>query len=226
VSRPLCGECFISAVMTSSGCQECPLERVIIPARNAAITVTVLIVSLSWFWYSWSPFFPSVGVFTSRIAQRLYQTSKKNSMVSNLISKCTSLLKTSSLLQYLKIFISYLQVISSFLGFQVTWPSSIVHLMLWCKVTFNFSILSLPGVSCLWKELGYNSKLMTYTLVPLVLGIMLFMPVLLISILQYFKKNLSEEKKKTRVIIEDRFWNAIMFMSFLVRKSKSFYFFQ
>jgi hypothetical protein len=203
--------------MTTKGCQECPSEQEIQPIRNAVFAVAIFVLSLFWFWYSWSPFFPTVGAYMNRVALFFCKLSTKASdFPFELIS---------SLLQYFKIFISYLQVMSSFLGFHVAWPSSILGAMMWCKATFNFSLLSLPGISCLWKGLGYNSKLTTYTLVPIGLGFMLLMPVLLISILKSVQRS-SEEKTlfmKKCSIIQDRFWNAIMFMFFLVSCSKIFH---
>jgi hypothetical protein len=216
--RPLCGMCNISAVMTTKGCQECPTEEVTLPLRNAAIVVIVFIVTLFWFWYSWSPFFPALGDKLSRIFLSLYQASDKASKVTNLVRKINFQNQRLRLTQYFKIAISYLQVMSSFLGLHVAWPSSIVGAMMWCKVTFNFNLLSLPGISCLWKSIDYNSKLIVYTLTPLCLGTMLLGPFLLIKMLKRKKTNPEElgpfmEKYST---IADRFWNAVMLICFLV----------
>jgi hypothetical protein len=88
--------------------------------------------------------------------------------------------------------------------------------MMWCKVIFNFNVLSLPGVSCLWKGIAYNSKLMVYTLVPLVLAIMLWMPVLVLSVLKYARQ--TPVDNQISIVVHDRFWNAIMFTCFMVFK--------
>ena len=198
ICRSLCAECLDSFVMTSKGCQECPSEEVIQPLRSIAITLTLILVSLFWFLYSWSPFFPSVGAYWSRMVACIFdlwtsKTSENASKMSEWILNLASWMEKLRLLQYLKIFISYLQVMSAFLGFHVAWPSAIVSAMMWCKVTFNFSLFSLPGVSCLWKGLGYNSKIIMYTLTPLVFGFMFWMPVLLISLLKYASRGAEEQ---------------------------------
>jgi hypothetical protein len=209
--------------MTSSGCQECPSEEIILPLRNAAIALAIFVLSLFWFSYSWSPFFPSLGTDVSRLLICMYKFSEsklsgKTKEVSAFILKSMASIQKLRPLQYFKIFVSYLQVVSSFLGFHVAWPSSIVSAMIWCKVIFNFNLLALPGVSCLWKGLGYNSKLMIYTLIPLVIGFLLWMPVLLTSIMKYTKLHSIEQNRFNNIcaIVRDRFWNAIMFMCFMV----------
>jgi hypothetical protein len=207
--------CSETGVMTTNGCQECPSEAVIAPARNLAIAVVMIFVSLFWFWYSWSPFFPAVGIYMNKLVLSCYEKSTKASKVSDLVSNGLDWIQRLRLTQYFKIVISYLQVMSSFLGLNVAWPSSILSAMMWCKVTFNFSLLSLPGISCLWRNMDYDSKLMSYTLIPLGLAVMLFSPVLLISFLKHNKQS-SMDELKVFSLIQDRFWQAIMFMLFLV----------
>jgi hypothetical protein len=207
--------------MTSSGCRECPPEEIISPLRNVAILLITLVASLFWFWYSWSPFFPSIGAFLSRKVILIYKkfmstSSGKSSKIFGLILQALDTIQQLRPLQYFKLFVSYLQVMSSFLGFHVTWPASIASVMMWCKVIFNFNVLSLPGVSCLWKGIAYNSKLMVYTLVPLVLAIMLWMPVLVLSVLKYARQ--TPVDNQISIVVHDRFWNAIMFTCFMVFK--------
>jgi hypothetical protein len=209
--------------MTSRGCQACPSEEIIQPLRSVAITLVMVVVSLFWFWYSWSPFFPSVGAYMNRIVVFIFEkltskTSENAKQMSEWSLKLIDSMKSLRIPQYFKIFIGYLQVMSSFLGFHVAWPSIMVNAMMWCKVTFNFNLFSLPGLSCLWKGLGYNTKLMLYTLIPLVLGFMFWMPVFFISVLKHVKRSSEEQHLFTKIcsIVQDRFWNAIMIMCFLV----------
>ena len=210
--------------MTTKGCQECPSEEEIAPIRNTALAVGLSVLSIFWFWYSWSPFFPSVGALMNKIVLLLYgkttEASEKASRISDFVSKCVLVIHKLKLPQYFKIFVSYLQVMSSFMGFHVAWPSSILNAMMWCKATLNFSVLSLPGVSCLWRDLDYNTKLMTYTVIPLAFSFMLLGPVLLILMLRLLTSNRNSEYQalfeKTSSLVYDRFWNALMFMIFLV----------
>ena len=104
------------------------------------------------------------------------------------------------------------------MGFHVAWPSSILNAMMWCKATLNFSVLSLPGVSCLWRDLDYNTKLITYTVIPLAFSFMLLGPVFLILMLRLLNRNSEDQAlfEKTSSLVLDRFWNALMFMIFLV----------
>jgi hypothetical protein len=213
-------------VMTSYGCQKCPSEEVISPLRNVAITIGMVVVLVLWFWYSWSPFFPSVGAFMNSIVilLSLYddstESSDKASTLSELLVIFMVAVEKFRIIQYSKIFISYLQVMSSFVEFHVNWPPAILNAMLWCKVTFNFSLLSMPGVSCLWRGLDYNTKLVSYTIIPVGLGVMLFLPLLIVFLLDWFPRS-SENQilfMRTSVVIKDRCWNAVMFVCFLVRK--------
>jgi hypothetical protein len=216
--RPVCGVCSETHVMTTKGCQECPSEAVIAPLRNFAIAVVMIFICLFWFWYSWSPFFPAVGTRLNKLVLGLFDTttsaSDKALTFSDLVSKGLDLIQTLRLTQYLKIAIGYLQITSSFLGLHVAWPSSILTAMLWCKATFNFSMLSLPGISCLWRNMVYDIKLMSYTLIPLGLAVMLYGPVLLLDILQRCKQISKNDAQFS--LIQDRFWQAIMFMLFMV----------
>jgi hypothetical protein len=206
VYRILCDECLDSAVMTTEGCQECPPEELIRPIRNSVFASTMLILLALWFWYSWLPFFPSMEDYISKFFFILTKPKQKSDLDQSYFT--SSFKQRIRLLHYVKVLVSYLQVISTFVGFQVPWPSSLSSAMMWCKVTFNFRILSLPGVSCLWKGMEHNTKLMIYTLVPLGLGFMLWMPVLV----TFVKKPSSNQES----LIQDRFWNAIMLLCFLV----------
>jgi hypothetical protein len=216
--RPVCGLCSKTHVMTTKGCQECPSEAVIAPLRNLAIAIGMIFITLFWFLYSWSPFFPTVGTCMNKLFICLLKTtgfaSDKSSKVSNRVSEGLDLIQRLRLTQYLKIVIGYLQIMSSFLGLHVAWPSSILTAMMWCKATFNFSLLSLPGISCLWQNMDYDSKLMAYTLIPLCLAAMLYGPVLLITFLNPNKKYSKKEAQFS--LIQDRFWQALMFILFLV----------
>jgi hypothetical protein len=225
--RLICSECSISSVMTAYGCEECPSEEMIEPLRNAAISIGITVLSVLWICYFWSPFLPSVGTYMSKscvsFCDKSISASDTFSNLSEFLAKCMVVVAKLRLAQYSKIFISYLQVMSSFMGFHVEWPPAILGAMIWCKVTFNLSILSLPGVSCLWKGLQYNSKLVAYTAIPLCIGLMFFIPLFTVSMLEYIQRNPEEQKRFLRKsgIVKDRSWGAIMLLCFLV--SRSFY---
>jgi hypothetical protein len=226
--RPICGECSISGVMTTYGCQLCPTEEVIAPIRNAAIAFGIALISVLWFWYSWSPFFPSVETCMSRIFLSIFEkanAASEKSEIAEFLMKCMEAAQKLRLAQYSKIFISYFQVLSSFMGFHVPWPPMILSVMIWCKAIFNLSLLSMPGVSCLWKGLQYNSKLVAYTAIPLGLGLMLLLPLLVVSILECSQRNAEERNNFMRIsaLVKDRSWNAIMLVCFLVSYHSNYY---
>jgi hypothetical protein len=218
VPRPICGVCLASGVMTSYGCQPCPPEEIIAPIRNVALAIGIAAISVLWFWYSWSPLFPSVGHCISRIEFCLCQKAEEKSKLAEFLATCMEAVEKLRLAQYSKIFISYFQVMSSFVGLNVPWPPVILSCMVWCKTVFNVCFLSMPGVSCFWKGLEYNSKLVAYTVIPLCLGFMLFLPLLVVSILESLQRNAEEQKLflRTSTVIKDRSWNAILLVCFLV----------
>jgi hypothetical protein len=203
--------------MTTQGCKECPSEEVIKPFRNAALGIVITVGLLLWFWYSWSPFFPSIGEKMSKmmvaVASRIMKQSGNVSKISEIITAGLEYSGKLRLPQYFKIFVSYLQVMSSFMDFHVPWPALLLNAMLWCKATFNFNILAMPGVSCLWKGLHYNDKLVAYTIVPLGFTLMLFLP---LTAIFFLKKNQVQVDRQIVVIIKDRCWNAVMILCFLV----------
>jgi hypothetical protein len=204
--------------MTTHGCQLCPSEEVIRPLRNVASTFAVVLGLVLWFLYSWSPFFPRIGAEMSRImiaVTRPFLKSGKVSGLSKFVTNGIHYLGKLRLPQYFKIFISYLQVMSSFMDFYVPWPAVLMNAMLWFKATLNFNVLSMPGVSCLWKGLHYNDKLVSYTAVPLGLIFMLFIPLLAIFILKKCQVQMDKDMIAT---VQDRCWNAVMFLCFLVRE--------
>ncbi len=110
-------------------------------------------------------------------------------------------------------------MLAAFSSFQVDWPTILINAMLWLRSTINFSILSLPGASCLWKTIQYRQKLLFYTIGPLVLVLFLILPVLVahLRILLTSPHSARKESRKIRFeLVLDRFWNGIMLVSFLL----------
>eukprot|EP00291_Cryptomonas_curvata_P017050 CAMPEP_0172169214 /NCGR_PEP_ID=MMETSP1050-20130122/10581_1 /TAXON_ID=233186 /ORGANISM="Cryptomonas curvata, Strain CCAP979/52" /LENGTH=1462 /DNA_ID=CAMNT_0012840247 /DNA_START=2726 /DNA_END=7114 /DNA_ORIENTATION=+ len=221
---PVCGVCRPGWAFTSSGCVLCPSEDRIAPIRNAAIVLFLFCFCIVWYRVSWRALFPRIWIlnwiyekalkwFSAYLgaldgvdnAQVLISSiGEKIKLVSNLASKY-------NVTQYVKIMISYFQVLSSFVSFQVEWPSLLVNIMVWLKVTFNFAILELPGLSCLWAGIAFQSKLLAYTIVPLTLALLFLLPV----IVEFCIKCIGKESASYRTTV-DFFWNNIMFLAFLV----------
>jgi hypothetical protein len=154
----------------------------------------------------------------SRIEYCIFKKAEEKSKLAEFLATCMEAVGKLRLAQYSKIFISYFQVMSSFVGLNVPWPPIILSCILWWKTIFNFNFFSMPGVSCFWRGLQYNSKLVAYTVIPLCLGLMFFLPLLVVSMLESLQRNAEQQKHflRTSTVIKDRSWNAIMLLCFLV----------
>ena len=227
---PVCGLCPATGVMTTQGCEFCPSEDEVALLRNMAIVVASIAFALFWVWFSWSPYFPVVEEYLGRIFCVCYAKGTQARELEEKVQKWFRLLKTAQekaaeikLPQYFKIFVGFFQVMSSFLTFQVKWPDTLLNAMIWLKATINFGLLSLPGVSCLWKTISYRRKLQVYTLSPLILLALLALPVgiAFISVklskqdtVRNQKRAISRKKKFGAAL--DRFWNGVMFTAFML----------
>jgi hypothetical protein len=120
---------------------------------------------------------------------------------------------SQDLLPYLKLFITFFQVLSSFISFQVVWPSFLLNIMSWIKGTLFLDVVALPGLSCLWRGVSFQSRLMTYTLGPLAVVLFLLVPVPAGIMLARFIST-SYGQRLERVI--SAAWKNIMFWVFLI----------
>jgi hypothetical protein len=216
--------------MTTQGCKVCPPDDVVEPLRNMAIVVASIAFLIFWVWFSWSPYFPVVEEYLNQILCVCYKRGNQAQKFAKKVNNGFGLLKTVQdkaaelqLPQYFKIFVGFFQVTSSFLTFQVKWPGTFLNAMMWLKATINFSVLSLPGVSCLWKSISYRSKLLFYTLSPLILVALLALPVGIVFIgVKQSKQDTTRNKEKAISrrkqvgAILDRFWNGVMFTAFML----------
>jgi hypothetical protein len=226
---PVCGLCPDTGVMTTQGCRECPEEEVVAPLRNIAIVLAFFAFILFWLWFSWSPFFPSIGNVMYRVAGFCWNDDmdKKGKIALRLREMYEAAQKLArkaaevKLPQYFKIFVGFFQVTSSFMSFQVKWPGTFLDALMWLKATINFSVLSLPGVSCLWKTISYRRKLLVYTLAPLFFIFLLAVPVGIALVRVWStRKNAPKSKVISRrrrcSATLDRFWNGVMFIAFML----------
>jgi hypothetical protein len=225
---PVCGLCDITGVMTTRGCQPCPPEETIAPIRTVSIVIVSIIFLLFWIWFSWTPFFPDLGNLLGKAIFCLKYIGEKGGnlkeKLENLYSAFTTLKEWSDKFkfpQYFKIFVSFFQVTSSFISFQVQWPPTLLSALTWLKATVNFSVLALPGVSCIWRTISYRQKLLTYTISPLVFVALLGLPSLVgmtRNRIWTIKPGGSEYSTYKQRLDEtlDRFWNGVMFSAFML----------
>ena len=225
---PVCGLCDITGVMTTRGCQLCPSEETIAPIRLVSIMIALTIFLLAWIWFSWTPFFPNLGELLGKVVFCLKYFHEKGGDFKEKAEKLYSGIKTLKewadkikFPQYFKIFVGFFQVTSSFISFHVKWPPALLSALTWLKATINFSVLALPGVSCMWRTILYRQKLLTYTVFPLVFVALLGLPSLVGMAINWIKgmdpegiRHLRRKKRLDETL--DRFWNGVMFFAFML----------
>jgi hypothetical protein len=115
------------------------------------------------------------------------------------------------IIQYLKLYVSYFQVMSSFLTFSVKWPDLLRNSMLWVKGTLFLDVLQLPGLACLWTGISFKQRILTYTLGPLVVSLCLVMPCIFGWLAGY-----RTSRPQQWEAASDAAWKNIMYWVFLV----------
>jgi hypothetical protein len=232
----VCGLCPSGWAMTSTGCMSCPEERELAPYRNAAIAIFAVFCFLAWFVLSWKPMFPTKvqneidqkGAKISKLKEKIQDWSKRIKSWQKILNKYRKKFKgllgkdaqdqlksltRDRITQYLKLYISFSQVVSSFLTFHVQWPSLLLSTMAWIKGTLFLDIVQLPGLSCLWAGVNFEQKLFTYTLGPLVVVAAFLVPVVFAWAAGYSRK---KELAPVWDALSDAAWRNVMFWIFLV----------
>merc|ERR1719174_1258730 len=69
--------------------------------------------------------------------------------------------------QFVKIYVTFLQILGSFDMFDITWPPLFTAIITWIKGTFKFDVMRVPALSCLWSGVTFMASLRTYTLSPI-----------------------------------------------------------
>lgn len=85
-----------------------------------------------------------------------------------------------ALVQYLKIFIAYLQVLGSFVAFQVTWPGLVGDTLLLLNTfgdLIKIDLLEFPGVACLWVSYSYEFRFHVKMIIPIAISVLLAFPI-------------------------------------------------
>ena len=128
----------------------------------------------------------------------------------------------------------------SFFNFDIEWPDILANFLhgvarLTTFVTFDF--VQLPGLGCLTK-MPYDTKILVMTILPFLIGLAMWTPVLVLWCRFRWSKSRSEKpstddllfdpvrsrkESKAQIILEDRlkkttthFWNNILTWLFLV----------
>ena len=117
--------------------------------------------------------------------------------------------------QFLKILLTYFQILGSFTMFTIEWPQVALDLIVYFKNIGKIAdIFTLPNISCILAGYSdFDSTLKLYTLAPLVLIFMMSWPVLLAaSPLRGYKSDGHYRWRHTL----DRFWTNVMFVLFII----------
>lgn len=117
--------------------------------------------------------------------------------------------------QHLKIFISFVQVLGSFVGLQVEWPPVLIKFMQDVGSAFQFNIVQLPKLSCLWASVDFQQTLIFTTVGPLLMIVLLGIP-LCICLLKAKYVGWTDALSEQFVGLEDQFFTNLLFMSFLI----------
>ena len=120
---------------------------------------------------------------------------------------------------YLKLYVTFFQILSSFMTFGVTWPPLLLSMMKWLKSTIFLDVLTLPGLSCLWNGVSFKSRLLTYTLAPLAVIFCLILPVCYSYLRSWCRnpRNGNENApSKTHLAVVNAAWKNLMLWLFLI----------
>ena len=224
--------------MTSTGCLSCPGDDEITPLRNVAIALFVIACAVIWFFFSWKP------LLSSAAQKAMDQTEQQASSFKEKAQKCTDKIKmvhekaekfrekleklagqdivhqlkkltVDRITQYLKLYISFFQILASFMTFHVTWPSLLLKTMTWLKGTLFLDVVQLPGLSCLWKGVNFQQRLLTYTLGPLCAVTAFLVPVVFAWASGYQTSREKVHNIKWQAV-SNAAWKNVMFWVFLV----------
>ena len=110
--------------------------------------------------------------------------------------------------QYLKIIMTYFQILGSFTMFTIQWPPIAYTMIVWFKQNFKFELLQMPGLSCVLA--GYSSfenTLFMYTIGPLIFIVALALP-MLAAIVRGYRASGSYRWRHS----QDKFWTKCVLL--------------
>jgi len=116
---------------------------------------------------------------------------------------------------HLKILVSYVQVLGSFVSFNVEWPSALTTLMNDVSSLLQFNVVELPKLSCLWASITFERTLVATTAGPIAIAFLFALPIFFC----WFKAlcfGWTPERLAAWEAVLDRFFNNILFGAFLI----------
>jgi hypothetical protein len=238
---PLCGSCSAGFAMTTEGCSAtiCPSEEELRPIRAIAFSAGALMLLIIWFIVSWRPVVPEVEFAIARLLQSMTfllawclcfndaqsEGTQSASICSNFMEQIVepfvwlgnkiqafqSWWQGNKGGQYLKIYVTCLQILSSFNIYTVQWRAAFLACMNFVRGTVKFDFIKLPSLSCLWNGVSWTSTLYTYTLTPLALILALGIPVV-----TALWRGLHRTARKRWDDAVDRFYRNLIFALFIL----------
>jgi hypothetical protein len=116
--------------------------------------------------------------------------------------------------QYLKILLTYMQVLGSFTMFSVEWPPELLFFLVGIKGVIKLDIFSFPSFACLGTGIRFEYKVVAYTLTPLFITVLIYFPVPVARLRGYSDKDHPEHSRSG--LVQDKFWTNLMFMLFVL----------
>ena len=116
---------------------------------------------------------------------------------------------------HLKIIVSYVQVLGSFVSFNVEWPSALTALMSDIGNLMQFNAVELPKLACLWAGLSFERTLIFTTAGPLAIAFLLAVPVAACR-LTALCRGWTPERRQAWEAVQDRFYSNLLFGAFLI----------
>ena len=229
---PVCGYCQAGFVMETAGCSNevCPSEEELAPWRYALMVSVGTVVLLLYIGLACRPVLPELDWLIARALQGLVGMGSAcvcfrdthgdtGEGAGEIMGLATSFMnggrwflgnlkqggawwKENQAGQYLKILITYFQILGSFTMFTIQWPDIAFTMITSFKTAVKFELVQMPGLSCVLA--GYSSfenTLYMYTIGPLIFIIALALP-MLAAIFRGYKKSGSYRWRHS----QDKFW--------------------
>jgi len=139
-------------------------------------------------------------------------------LISNMfggLSWLSEFVEKNKLSVHLKIIVSYVQVLGSFVSFNVEWPAGLTALMNDVSSLMQFNVIELPKMACLWAGISFERTLIFSTAGPVALVILFGLP-LLACRLKALCNGWTPERLEAWEKLLDRFYQNVLFGAFLI----------
>jgi uncharacterized membrane protein (DUF485 family) len=186
--------------MNSDGCsaEPCPSEEELRELRVMVVVIVTVIFLIAYFTLAWRPVLPEWDWILGRALQGISACLSQFVCFGDaqgdvgggvlevvrlfkwLLSKAGAFLRwwrEQGVSQYLKIFITYLQVLGSFTALTVEWPDLVLQAFASLKNFAQMNPLTIKGVSCLFIGTDFFVQLYAYILGLIGFTIALALPV-------------------------------------------------